>query len=124
CTRDLCERKLLTGPPNSAAVGPLRVHVVGGLTWLSEFALLTGMPHSLFGQAGQFAPAKVLPRVKYPLPRWLKPLGYRTVVVYPVDKHAYGGAVSYPLYGFDQVLSHPLITSGRRQGYWDLLDCE
>jgi hypothetical protein len=124
CTPDLCERKLLTGPPNSAAVGPLRVHVVGGLTWLSEFALLTGMPHSLFGQAGQFAPAKVLPRVKYTLPRWLKTLGYRTVVVYPVDKHAYGGAVSYPLYGFDQVLSHPLITSGRRQGYWDLSDRE
>ncbi|HEX2886959.1 sulfatase-like hydrolase/transferase [Vineibacter terrae] len=124
CTPDLCEKPLLTGMPNSAAVGPLRVHVVGGLTWLSEFALLAGMPHSLFGQAGQFAPSKVLPRVKYTLPRWLKMLGYRTVVVYPVEKHAYGGAVSYPLYGFDQVRPHPLITSGHRQGYWDLSDRE
>ena len=124
CTPAVCERPMMTGAPNSVAVGPLRVHVVGGLTWLSEFALLTGLPHSMFGQAGQFAPAKVLPRVKYTLPRWLKTLGYRTVVVYPVDKHAYGGAVSYPMYGFDQVLPHPMITSGQREGYWDLSDRE
>ncbi|TWT02859.1 LTA synthase family protein [Reyranella sp. CPCC 100927] len=124
CSPLLCERPMLTGSANSAAVGPLRVHVVGGLTWLSEFAFLSGMPHSMFGQAGQFAPAKVLPRVKYTLPRWLKTLGYRTVVVYPVNKHAYGGAVAYPMYGFDQVLPHPLIISGKREGYWDLSDRE
>jgi phosphoglycerol transferase MdoB-like AlkP superfamily enzyme len=115
---------MLTGADNSAAVGPLRVHVVGGLTWLSEFALLTGLPHSLFGQAGQYAPSKVLPRVKYTLPRWLKTLGYRTVVIYPVDKDAYGGSVSYPIYGFDKVLTHPLVLDGRRNGYWDLSDRE
>jgi hypothetical protein len=124
CSPALCERPMLTELPNSIAAGPLRVHVVGGLTWLSEFTLLTGLPHSLFGQAGQYAPAKVLPRVQYTLPRWLKTLGYRTVVVYPVDKGSFGGAVSYPLYGFDQVLTHPMIGSGERAGFWDLTDRE
>lgn len=124
CTPAICERPMLTGLPNSAAAGPLRAHVVGGLTWLSEFTLLTGLPHSLFGQAGQYAPVKVLPRVKYTLPRWLKTLGYRSIVVYPVDKHAFGGTVAYAMYGFDQVLTHPMVANGTRQGFWDLSDRE
>ncbi|HJQ59611.1 MAG TPA: sulfatase-like hydrolase/transferase, partial [Vineibacter sp.] len=124
CTPAICERPMLTGLPNSAAVGPLRVHVAGGLTWLSEFALFTGMPHSLFGQAGQYATARILPRVKYTLPRWLKAQGYRTVVIYPVDKGTWGATVAYPKYGFDEVVTHPLVASGQRQGYWDLTDRE
>jgi hypothetical protein len=124
CMPAVCERPMLTGLPNSAAVGPMRVHVAGGLTWLTEFALFTGMPHSLFGQAGQYATAKILPRVKYTLPRWLKAQGYRTVVVYPVDKGTWGAAVAYPSYGFDEVMTHPLVASGQRDGYWDLTDRE
>ncbi len=122
CTPAICQRAMMTGLPNSTAVGPLRAHIVGGLTWLSEFALFTGMPHSLFGVAGQYAPMRVLPHVKYTLPRWLKTLGYRAVVVYPVDKHTYGASLIYPMYGFDEVLAHPLILSGRSEGFWDLSD--
>lgn len=107
CVREACQRTMFGASPNSAASGPLRVHVTGGLTTLSEFALFTGLPHTLFGTSGLRAPVSVLPRTNIALPRWLKTLGYRTIAVYPLEKRAFGAALAYPLYGFDEIREYP-----------------
>ncbi len=121
CTPALCHRALFEPGADTVATGPLRVHVTGGLSILSEFTLFTGMPHTLFGGAGLRAPMTVLPRTHVALPRHLKRLGYRTIVVYPLEKGAFGASVAYPLYGFDEIREHPVIGSEKRN-YWALSD--
>jgi hypothetical protein len=121
CTPELCRRALFEPTADSVAMGPLRVHVTGGLSILSEFALFTGMPHTLFGGAGLRAPMTVLPRTHVALPRQLQRLGYRTIVVYPLEKGAFGASVAYSLYGFDEIREHPVIGNERRN-YWALSD--
>jgi phosphoglycerol transferase MdoB-like AlkP superfamily enzyme len=81
--------------------GPLRVHTFGGGTWTSEFAFFTGLPHTLFGPGGLYAPFNLAPRVRYTLPRVLKEHGYRNIAVYPMPANFVNARRAYTFYGFD-----------------------
>ncbi|HVV95649.1 MAG TPA: sulfatase-like hydrolase/transferase, partial [Rhodanobacteraceae bacterium] len=77
CTIDVCKRRMFDADKSTRAHGLLTVHTFGGGTWTSEFAVLTGLAHTLFGPAGLYAPYNLAPRVDHTLPRVFRAAGYR-----------------------------------------------
>lgn len=77
------------------------MHTFGGATYTSEFASLTGLPHTLFGAAGRYAPYKLAPLMQHTLPDRLRELGYRTVAIYPIYGDFLNARNAYTSYGFD-----------------------
>lgn len=101
CTSKLCDAKMFHADAHTIAHGWMNVHTWGGGTWTSEFAFLSGLPHTLFGPAGVYAPFNLAPRIRYTLPRLLDADGYRTVGIYPTDGDFMNGRDAYADYGFD-----------------------
>lgn len=101
CTSPLCNAAMFKPDANTIAHGWLNVHTWGGGTWTSEFAFLSGLPHTLFGPAGTYAPFNLAPRIRYTLPRLLDADGYYTVGIYPTDGDFMNGRDAYADYGFD-----------------------
>ena len=101
CTSKLCDASMLQPDADTIAHGWLNVHTWGGGTWTSEFAFFSGLPHTLFGPAGIYAPFNLAPRIRYTLPRLLDADGYRTVGIYPTDGDFMNGRDAYSDYGFD-----------------------
>ena len=102
CTDARCRFAMFEADDATRARGLLRVHTYGGATWTSEFAFLAGLPHTLFGPAGMYAPYNLAPRLRQSLPRHLKSLGYRTIAVYPMPRDFVRAAGAYADYGFDE----------------------
>jgi len=96
-----CKRRMFEADGRTRAHGPLTVHVWGGGTWTSEFALLTGLNHNSFGEAGLYAPYNLAPRVTYTLPRVLHAAGYRVIAIYPMTGDFINARNAYKFYGFD-----------------------
>jgi len=101
CTSKLCDARMFHADADTIAHGWMNVHTWGGGTWTSEFAFLSGLPHTLFGPAGIYAPFNLAPRIRYTLPRLLDADGYRTVGIYPTDGDFMNGRDAYADYGFD-----------------------
>ena len=87
------------------AHGTLRVHSWGGSTWLSEFALLTGLSHEDFGPSGNGVYYTVTPHLQYSLPKLLKRYGYRSIALSGVPKALYNMEPAQRDLGFDEVLN-------------------
>jgi phosphoglycerol transferase MdoB-like AlkP superfamily enzyme len=103
CTpAQFCKRKMFEGDGRTRAHGPAVMHVWGGGTWTSEFALLTGLNHLSFGEAGLYAPYNLAPRVVYTLPRVLHAAGYRVIAIYPMTGDFINARNAYKNYGFDK----------------------
>jgi phosphoglycerol transferase MdoB-like AlkP superfamily enzyme len=102
CTLPLCKHKMFLPDGRTRAHGTLTVHVWGGGTWTSEFALLTGLDHQIFGDAGLYAPYNLAPRVVHTLPRVLHEAGYRTIAIYPMSGDFINARNAYKSYGFDK----------------------
>ena len=102
CTLPLCKHKMFQADGRTRAHGTLTVHVWGGGTWTSEFALLTGLDHEIFGDAGLYAPYNLAPRVVHTLPKVLHDAGYRTIAIYPMSGDFINARNAYKFYGFDQ----------------------
>ncbi|MEO8673064.1 MAG: sulfatase-like hydrolase/transferase [Tahibacter sp.] len=85
----------------TVASGPLLVHTFGGATYTSEFASLSGLPHTLFGAAGRYAPYKLAPLMRGTLPARLAELGYRSVAIYPIYGEFLKARHAHANYGFD-----------------------
>jgi hypothetical protein len=101
CKSKPCDARMFHADANTIAHGWMNVHTWGGGTWTSEFAFLSGLPHTLFGPAGIYAPFNLAPRIRYTLPRLLDADGYRTVGIYPTDGDFMNGRDAYADYGFD-----------------------
>lgn len=101
CTLPQCRLRMFEPDKSTRAHGPLSVHTFGGGTWTSEFSLLTGLAHTLFGNAGLYAPYNLAPRVAYTLPKTFKRAGYRTIAVYPMTGDFLNARNAYDYYGFD-----------------------
>jgi phosphoglycerol transferase MdoB-like AlkP superfamily enzyme len=101
CTLAVCKRKMFDADRNTRARGLLTVHTFGGGTWTSEFAVLTGLAHTLFGAAGLYAPYNLAPRVDHTLPRAFQAAGYRAIAVYPMTGDFLNARNAYDYYGFD-----------------------
>ena len=101
CTLPECKRKMFDADKYTKAHGLLTVHTFGGGTWTSEFAVLTGLAHTLFGAAGLYAPYNLAPRVDHTLPRMLRSAGYRAIAIYPMTGDFLNARNAYDYYGFD-----------------------
>jgi phosphoglycerol transferase MdoB-like AlkP superfamily enzyme len=101
CTIDVCKRRMFDADKSTRAHGLLTVNTFGGGTWTSEFAVLTGLAHTLFGPAGLYAPYNLAPRVEHTLPRVFRAAGYRAVAVYPMTGDFLNARNAYDYYGFD-----------------------
>jgi len=121
CTVPRCTLAMFEPDQDTRAHGALAVHTYGGATWTSEFAFLAGMPHTLFGPAGIYAPYNLAPRVRESLPRQLRALGYRTIAVYPAPRHFVRAAEAYADYGFDAFYDADDIGLGP---YWESTDLD
>lgn len=104
CRLAPCRPQLLEVPKvgTRSEQGPLLVHSSGGGTWLSEFALMSGFDWRTFGHGGAFAPVTLAPRLRRPLPEYLRSLGYRTIAIYPVDGNFLNAQQAYRAYGFEE----------------------
>ncbi len=101
CTLPQCKARMFEPDKSTRSHGPLSVHTFGGGTWTSEFSLLTGLAHTLFGNAGLYAPYNLAPRVAYTLPKAFKRAGYRAIAVYPMTGDFLNARNAYDYYGFD-----------------------
>lgn len=97
----LCRRAMFQPDAQTLAHGLLGVHTFGGGTWTSEFAFITGLAHTLFGNAGLYAPYNLAPRVQFSIARSLKSQGYRVVALYPMKASFINADNAYRDYGFD-----------------------
>ncbi|MDE1884917.1 MAG: sulfatase-like hydrolase/transferase [Xanthomonadaceae bacterium] len=103
CTiAQFCKLKMFAADGRTRAHGFATMHVWGGGTWTSEFALLTGLNHLSFGEAGLYAPYNLAPRVAYTLPRVLHAAGYRVIAIYPMTGDFINARNAYKDYGFDK----------------------
>lgn len=101
---------------------PLRVHTVGGATWKSEFAFLTGLPSTDFGAMASAVFYSVVPHLEFSLIKNLKAQGYYCVVLSPFTKGNYNAKSAYDYLGFDlmlqpQDLGYPASIS---KNLWDI----
>lgn len=101
CTLPQCRLDMFEPDRRTRAHGLLSVHTFGGGTWTSEFSLLTGLAHNLFGNAGLYAPYNLAPRVAYTLPKAFQSAGYRAIAVYPMTGDFLNARNAYDYYGFD-----------------------
>ena len=61
----------------------LRVETYGGGSWVTEFALLTGISTKAFGDMRMFVQVLMEGRLKETLPQTLANCGYRTLMLFP-----------------------------------------
>src|SRR3569623_3308926 len=119
CDRVECDAAMFQAAAHTAASGNLYVHTFGGATWTTEFAFLAGLPHTLFGPAGIYAPYNLVPRLRTSLPRVLKAQGYRTIGIYPLSREFGNAGNAYVDYGFDA-----LYDAGDLNLRWESPDTE
>ena len=101
CGIPACRRAMFEPDRQTRAHGLLSVHTFGGGTWTSEFSLLAGLAHNLFGNAGLYAPYNLAPRVRHTLPRVFQAAGYRAIALYPMTGDFLNARNAYDYYGFD-----------------------
>ena len=101
CTLAVCKQKMFDADRDTRARGLLTVHTFGGGTWTSEFAVMTGLAHTLFGAAGLYAPYNLAPRVANTLPHTFRAAGYRAIAIYPMTGDFLNARNAYDYYGFD-----------------------
>lgn len=101
CTIAQCRPAMFEADRQTRAHGLMSVHTFGGGTWTSEFSALTGLAHTLFGNAGLYAPYNLAPRVAWTLPRAFKQVGYRAIALYPMSGDFLNARNAYDFYGFD-----------------------
>lgn len=104
CSPSLCRSDLFLASKETTDYGELRVHTYGGGTWMSEFAIESGLPHTLYGRAGEYAAFNIAPSVSRSFVRSLKTAGYHTIAVYPVKGGMMNARTAYAGYGFDEFL--------------------
>ena len=96
------EIPLWSAGPSTRAAGPLRVNVIGGGTWVTEFEVLTGVDSRLFGYMGYYTHTYLAPMVRNSFPRYLSAKGYRTAAYYSVEGHVFNAEPAFSAYGFDE----------------------
>ncbi len=83
-------------------LAPLRVNIVGGGSWVSEFELVTGLDIRLFGYIGYYAHVTLSPYAHQTLPDFLNKHGYDTKTYFSVTENFYNAKSAYLNYGFKE----------------------
>lgn len=103
CDAPACRATMFQGDARTRGHGVLRTHTFGGGTWVSEFAVHTGLPQDIFGPGGMYAPFVLAPHMRDSLPDMLRKLGYLTIAIYPTNADFLNGRDAYRAYGFDHL---------------------
>ena len=82
----------------------LRVETYGGASWLTEFALLTGLSTQSFGGMRQFLQHVMPGGLHDTLPQALDRCGYRNVMFYPMLRHFLGAGRFFEAVGFGEIV--------------------
>jgi hypothetical protein len=82
----------------------LRVETYGGGSWVTEFALLSGMSTKAFGDMQMFVQVLMQDRLRDSLPQSLKACGYRTLMLFPMDSTFLSLDRFYRSIGFHEIL--------------------
>jgi phosphoglycerol transferase MdoB-like AlkP superfamily enzyme len=106
--------------------GPLRTHVVGGYSLVSEFSFSCGIDHRVFGTAGLFPNLLIRDSIQRCIPGYLRDNGYDTEMLSsaPPSSSHYGD--TYKAYGVERYfgpeafLPHPAGASP--QDWWKTMD--
>lgn len=88
----------------NAWAGPLRTHVIGGRTHLSEFAFLVGLPHNALDGENTYPQVPLLGRIHGHLGRWLAQCGYETTFLNATKPHFRNTTRWFKALGFDHVV--------------------
>jgi phosphoglycerol transferase MdoB-like AlkP superfamily enzyme len=81
----------------------LRVETYGGASWLTEFAVLTGLSTRSFGGMQQFVQPLMAGKLRDTLPETLLRCGYRNVVFYPLMRNFVSNAKFYASVGIKEM---------------------
>lgn len=82
----------------------LRVETYGGGSWVTEFALLTGISTKAFGDMRMFVQVLMEGRLKETLPQTLANCGYRTLMLFPMRNGFVSLDRFYRSIGFSEIL--------------------
>jgi hypothetical protein len=82
----------------------LRVETYGGGSWVTEFALLTGISTKAFGDMRMFVQVLMNGRLKDTLPQSLENCGYRTLMLFPMSNGFVSLDRFYKSIGFEKIL--------------------
>ena len=82
----------------------LRVETYGGGSWVTEFALLTGISTKAFGDMRMFVQVLMEGRLKETLPQELANCGYRTLMLFPMSNGYLSLDRFYRSIGFSEIL--------------------
>ncbi len=82
----------------------LRVETYGGASWLTEFAVLTGLSTRSFGGMRQFVQPMMAGKLKDTLPKALATCGYRNVMLYPMLRRFLGAGKFFAAAGFGEIV--------------------
>jgi phosphoglycerol transferase MdoB-like AlkP superfamily enzyme len=82
----------------------LLVETYGGGSWVTEFALLSGVSTKAFGDMRMFVQVFMEGRLKETLPQVLEGCGYRTLMLFPMDKGFLSLDRFYRSIGFSEIL--------------------
>ncbi len=67
--------------------GIMNVNTFGGSSWISEYEINTGIPHKSFAGPGYMPFITLVPLTNNSIMSYLRSIGYRVEVLYPVDKN-------------------------------------
>ena len=91
------------------ALSPLRVNVIGGGSWVSEFEVITGVDSRIFGYQGFYTHFYIAPKVKNSFAEYLARKGYKTAAFYPVEGSFYNVEKAFNSYGFKEFIDGPAL---------------
>jgi hypothetical protein len=80
---------------------PMRVNIVGGGSWVTEFEILTGLDARLFGYSGFYTHPNVSPMLTEGFGSYLKRFGYKTSAFYTTDGTFFNVQNAFKVYGID-----------------------
>jgi hypothetical protein len=89
---------------NDGRLHRLRVETYGGGSWVTEFALLTGISAKAFGDMRMFVQVLMEGRLNETLPQTLANCGYRTLMLFPMNNGFLSLARFYRSIGFSELL--------------------
>lgn len=104
---------LATG--NNGAYGSMIANIWGGYSWISEFEVICGLNHKLFGWSGQYTHYNIAPNLAGCTPRELSEIGYSTEVLYTAPASFVNVGVAFKKYGFDRFQDAPSLGLPARQ---------
>jgi phosphoglycerol transferase MdoB-like AlkP superfamily enzyme len=94
------ELPLWSKQSQTRALSPLRVNVIGGGSWVTEFEVITGVDSRIFGYQGFYTHFYIAPKVKNSFVEYLTRKGYKTAAFYPVEGSFYNAEKAFKAYGF------------------------